>query len=116
MVLRISSSKVRDLAPIRGMNLEELWTTDAPISDFSPIRGMPIRQAHLSFCPAKNVVEAVLTLANLESLTISANAPDLEKLRALPNLKEIAFRDHDGMQPAAEFWAAYDAQKKAGSK
>ena len=40
----------------------------------------------------------------------------LEKSRALPNLKEIAFKESDGLQPVAEFRTEYDAQQAAGKK
>ena len=81
---------------------------------------MPLREAHLNGFPnpdPNDLVEIVMTLPKLETLTISPSVRDFEKLRTHPTLKSLGrYETPPGVRPVTEFWKDYDAQKAAGRK
>jgi hypothetical protein len=90
-------TKVKDLSPLTGTQLQRLHIAETPVTDLSPLKGVPLTR--LVFTPA----------------TITKG---MEVARELP-LQEIGTQfDEAGkdLQPPASFWPAYDAAVKSGGK
>ena len=78
------------------------------VSDLSPLRGAPITELSIYHDPLQDLTP-LLDLPKLEKLRVSKLGKLLAPLRHHPTLKFIAY-DDEPYRPAAEFWAAYDAQ------
>jgi len=63
--LRIAFSDVRDLSPLAGMKLERLTVWAASVSDLSPLAGMPLQELNLGHC---GNVRDLSPLRNMSSL------------------------------------------------
>ncbi len=118
--LDIVSTSVADLTPLAGTRLSYLRAgACGRITSIAPLRGLPLRFLDLS---KTNVTDLspLAGSATLEEIRLSAQPGDLSMLRGLPRLKLIAARqgttDNYPYQNAADFWAAYDAQRAAGKK
>jgi hypothetical protein len=96
---------ISDLRPFKGMKLKSLgcWSTD-----ISPVAGMPLEAVYFGgFRPADLSLLAGMKLKHFAARPYRTHyEPDEKMLRAMP-LETI------NGQPAAQFWAAQDAAKKA---
>ncbi len=106
--LDISSSAVSDLAPLRGLRLQELKIASTKVFDISPLRGMPLRELSLrgtrvsDLSPLAGMPLTVIDVVNIPVVDFSplsglplekcymqgARISDLGILRGLP-LKEL---------------------------
>jgi hypothetical protein len=125
-LLNISANRqVRDLSPLRGMQMEVLEAAYTDVSDLSPLRGMPLKHLTLGSCPVVDLrplqgmplevidiggtrVRDVTSLKGMKIQHIHLSAPyqpikGLEHLRSMKSLQNIIAR------PAAEFWRMLDA-------
>ena len=119
--LYIERTKVSDLTPLKGMQLNELWMDGTPVADLSPLRGMQ----HLSIlklvdCNNVTDLSPILGDKELHWLLLPPHPNDIHILRAVSTLETIGFGNNT--MPAAEFWKRYDpdewqsALRKAGIK
>ena len=92
--LDIASTKISDLAPLRGQPLVGLRMHDTRVTDLRPLLDCP----------------------TLENLTLPRKAQNIEVLKQLPKLRRLSYEwDSATGQPAQtaeEFWKEYDAKKK----
>jgi serine/threonine protein kinase len=114
-----SINPISDLSPLRGKPLIFLEINSTKVSDLSPLKDAPITELYVKNCPIVDF-RPLLNLRKLEKLLVSNDQQrGLVVLREHPSLHYISV---DGgtnatiYQPVAEFWARYDAQKKAGAK
>jgi internalin A len=90
--LHVAYTAVKDLAPLRGMKLNEFSCGMSGVTDLSPLEGMPLEA--LSFTPSRI-------------------AKGMDAIRGMATLKRIE-NDGDarawdvGFLPAEQFWKAYD--------
>jgi hypothetical protein len=84
--LSLSGTPVTDLAPLKGMKLEELYLSE-PKADLAPLAGMPLETVGL---PDVSTVVNIATLRDIK--TVKWIRPPVSK-----------------PLPAAEFWGRYDA-------
>ncbi len=137
----ITESSVTDLSPLRGAPLTNLRITGSPITDLSPVRDCPLRELRAEATPltsiealrGKNLGKVLLhDCAGLtdisplkdcigpQDLTLPPEARDIEFLRHKPGLLKLSYAvapdGRSSAQTVAEFWAAYDAQRKGGTK
>jgi hypothetical protein len=80
--LYIYETGITDLAPLRGMALEQLVMVGIPVTDLSPLKGMPLTDLHLSYRAER----------------------DAAILRSLTTLQTI------NLKPAADFWKEVDGK------
>ena len=126
-----------DLSPLKGMPLESIRlmalaiTTlnglgDSPITsltagyndaliDISAVRTMPLKYADFQTCKALRDLTPLLDCPTLETVILTRDVKEIEVLRKHPSLLKISYSSTE-LMPAAEFWARYDAQQKAGAK
>ncbi len=108
--LEMSGTKVRDLAPLQGtplkvlcagssietldalagMPLAILRISSAQVRDITVLGTLPIEELDLSDCPEIADLSPLLKCAKLERLVIPGNCRDLESVRRLPKLKQLA--------------------------
>ena len=112
--LHADENKIADISLLRGKPLKKVTLNWNNVSDLSPLRGAPITELSIYKNPLKDLTP-LLDLPKLEKLRVSKLGKLLEPLRHHPALKFIAY-DDEPYRPAAEFWAAYDAQQKTGEK
>src|SRR5262249_41687935 len=80
-------SKLRDLGPLQGMNLEWITAYGNAIEELTPLRGMPLKQLHCMDTPIRDLTP--LAGMPLADLNIRGTAvTDLKPLQACP-LKSI---------------------------
>ncbi len=105
--LTVTSTSVTDLSPLRGMPLESLGCGYTPVTDLAPLRGMPLTSLDISTTGVTDL--SPLKGMPLESVNGEFNPwrKDDEILRPMTALKTI------NGKPAAEFWAALDADRAA---
>jgi Leucine-rich repeat (LRR) protein len=80
--LKLHSTRVADLSPLRGLPLAILSCKACPVSDLASVAGLPLEEIELDFNPWRG---------------------DREALAAVKALRTI------NGQPAAEFWKPFDA-------
>ena len=112
--LNANRNMISDLAPLRNKPLRKLVIWGNKITDLAPLRGAPIEMLEINSNPLKDL-SPVLDLPRLERLRVPKVGKAIESLRHHPTLKYIGY-DSEAYRPVAEFWAAYDAQKKNAAK
>jgi tetratricopeptide (TPR) repeat protein len=134
--LRMSSTRVRDLSPLSGTKIEQLFLTGCHlVHDLTPLRGLPLqtlalnrtgvtditpltqsplRELNLEGCTALTDLKPLMDIATLESVLIPTQCKDIGFLRKHPGIKRISYTKMT--QPAAEFWAEFDAAPAAADK
>ena len=110
-----NGTAIQDLTPLRGAPISVLSLGRTAVSDLEPLRGMPLTHLKLSECAALTDLSPLQELKELTELTLPPMAKDFERLRTLPKLERISFKedgklDHRPDKTAAEFWKEYDAQ------
>jgi serine/threonine protein kinase/Leucine-rich repeat (LRR) protein len=140
--LYLTSTKVRDLEPLRGMRLRSLSLAETEVSDLQPLEGMPLQWlslggpaseitnlAPLRGMPLKTFYSAALrgapdvsvlaAVTNLEAATLPPLARNLDSLRKHPGLKRLSFRfdsrRNEPAQSVEEFWQMWDDRAKLPS-
>ena len=105
--LEIEETKISDLSPLRGMALQEFWMGTTQVSDLSPLRGMPMRAIEMDDCPNLEDLSPLLDLPTLEQIRLPKTARNIELLRALKNVKYIAFSNAVGLNRPAQTWEQF---------
>lgn len=112
--LDLWSSKIEDLTPLQTLtNLNVLSIGKNPIKDFSPVLNLPLIELHADYSSLD--LALLPPMKTLERLQISPEMQNIEALRGMTNLRSLSYKVDANLrvvQPAAEFWAEYDAQKK----
>ena len=110
IALNVSSTKLADLTPLRGMKLRRLNLSATNVIDLAPLTGMPLeslsinsvrtpdltalRGAPLRSLSASNTIIAdlsVIAVPSLEELNINySRVSDLTPLRACPKLRHLS--------------------------
>ncbi len=110
--LDISATKVRDLSPLHGTPLKWLSVVHTPLEkldalagmpltslkvgdcpklrDITALAGLPLEELDLSGCPSITDLSPLLKCPNLQRLLIPKDCRDLESVRRLPQLKQLA--------------------------
>ncbi len=109
--LWIHQTQVTDLSPLKGMKLDGLHLGSTPVSDLSPLRGMPLARLSLHDCQQVTDVSPLADCRELQELVLPPNAKNIESLRAHPKLERLSFHE-DPKKGSAEFWKDYDTAKK----
>jgi serine/threonine protein kinase len=77
------NTRVRDLAPLRGMSLNHLEVYSTPVSDLSPLKGMPL--THLNVGNTQVTDLAPLEGMRLQALVLyGTRVRDLSPLKGMP--------------------------------
>jgi internalin A len=123
--LRISSTPVRNLAPLAGLPLEALIAGGSNVTDISVLSGMPLRHVHLDHTPVTDL-RPLLSCPTLRWLTVPTNAKDVGQLRSLKGLVRLSERYDLNVespyarggpaQTAEEFWKEFEARQAQGRK
>jgi hypothetical protein len=113
--LRCPGTKVTDLAPLAGMPLIHLNISVTKVTDISLVRGMPLIEFQTHGGPPVDLAP-FHEIDTLRYVSFSRGSKNIEGLRRLPRIERIGY-GWDGKQrridtSAAEFWAAYDREKK----
>lgn len=117
--LRFEGSRITDISPLAGKQITELWLADLPIEDFSVLRGMPLKRLHIgNSALSPDLVEIVMGLDRLETLSISPSVSGFERLRSHPTLKYLGHSPNDFLRypPVADYWRAYDERTAQAQK
>ena len=96
--LRVRSTRVSDLSPLRGIPLVELNCSSTQVKDLSPLEGAPLKQLYVDDTQISDL--SPIREAPLETLKISEPLAvrNMQLLRAISTLKTI------NNEPASEFW------------
>ena len=119
--LELTNQPVTDVTGLRSLPIDHLGLFNSKVTDLSPLRGMQLKELCFDGTAVKDV-SPLLDLPTLESAMVPQAATNLEVLRHHPTLKYLGWEkdwDMTNLHPkltAAEFWARYDAQKRAGAK
>jgi|GEM_PF-1021576 len=71
--LNISSTLVKDLSPLRGLQLQSIEMAGTPVRDLSPLEGMPLSSLNMTDVPATNLN----VLAGMPLRSVHLGHPDL---------------------------------------
>jgi len=83
LTLDLSYTGIKDISPLRGLPLKELYLDETQVSDLSPLRGMPLRKLNLSHTQVSDL--SPLEGMALENLSLTATpVRDLSPLRGMP--------------------------------
>ena len=115
--LALFNTKISDLSPLEGMQLDYLNLTATRVADLSLLRGMPLVLLRLNDCPELSDLSPLENATMLTQLSLPPNATNFEFLRAFQKLERLSFKGDpsNSYRPdktAAEFWQEYDATKK----
>ena len=117
--VRLEGSRVTDLAPLAGKKIAHFWLPDGQLKNLSVIRGMPLKELHMRDVGQQpELMDLVMSLPNLELLTIDRSVAGFERLRTHPTLK-ILGHDRNNLArylAVSDYWPAYDAEKVAAGK
>ncbi len=110
--LFLSHTGVSDLAPLAELQLSEIDFSDTSVTYLDPLRKQPLKEIKMD----KTFVTNFHPLGGchtLNEIVISADARNLEPLRALSLLHFISTGEtgNGPAQTAAEFWKKYDANR-----
>ncbi|MFC1479237.1 protein kinase [Planctomycetota bacterium] len=107
--LNLEWTQVKDLSPLQGLQLTELYCNDSKISDLTPLKGMPLRV--LTFWRTR--VSDLTPLEGMPLQKILFRTRFLKKgmdtLRRIKTLRIMGTGVKEQKQPAEEFWRKYDA-------
>jgi serine/threonine protein kinase len=120
-VLNLKDTIIVSLLALRGVPLESLNLSGSPVTDLSPLQGAPIKDLDLRNCKKLTNFSVVLSLPNLEKLSLDVMPAALVGLRQSKTLQTIEAEVVPGEGPqgarsAATFWADYDAKKGAAPR
>ncbi len=123
-------SKVTDLSPLEGLDVEMIWLSECPISDIGPLQNVRVVSVTLADTKVSDLgpLKAHTTLKrlhiartevtdlsplqwmNLTRLIFTPNRikTGIEHARDMPGLTEIGI-DFNQRLPPAQFWPKYDA-------
>jgi eukaryotic-like serine/threonine-protein kinase len=112
-VLGLHGNPVRDITPLSKLPLEELSLEYTQVSDLAPIAHLPLKKLYLHNCDLLLDIAALAEIPTLEKLTVPVLAQNIERLRAHPNLKLLAFgmspdRPYLPVSTTAQFWDEYE--------
>ena len=138
--LSLSDLALTDLTPLSAMPLEDVQLAKLTLEDWSVLKGKPLRIFTAREMVLRDVeflrgtpltdfqvsklgrpldVSPLADCPQLRDVVLDPQCTGLEKLRHVTTIARISIRDEPSgapAQPAAEFWAAYDAQQAAGKK
>ena len=114
--LNLTHTIVTDLTPLRDLKLRRLELGYTPVSDLTPLRGQPLEVLAVDHCHELKDISLLAEFPTLTSLLISKEVGGVEALRKLPKLEflsdEWSGSFEQPARPAAEFWAAWEKNKK----
>jgi len=102
---------VKDLSPLTGLPLQTLTLNRTGVSDLTPLTHSPLRELNLEGCTSVSDLHPLMAIATLEGVLIPLQCKDIAFLRSHPGIKRISYQKMT--EPAADFWAAYDARQAA---
>ena len=119
--LLLDKLNISDLRPLRALSIDWLSLSGSEVTDLSPLRGLRMKVVDFN---GTNVTDArpLLDMPMLEAVILGEHVTNLEVLRHHPTIKYLGWLDDwdysisRSKLTTAEFWARYDAQKKAGAK
>ncbi|MEA3211602.1 MAG: hypothetical protein QOE70_4659 [Chthoniobacter sp.] len=106
-VFHAAETALRDLEMLRGRQLTHLYIEHTRVRDLSVLAGMPLEAINFHDTDVIDLTP-LLRCPTLERINLPRQATKIEALRALPKLREIAFGDKAGGDPAqrpSAFWA-----------
>ena len=100
-----------DLAPLRGLRLENLYISGTEVRDLSPLAGMPLEEFFFDLTPVTDITP-LQHIPTLKCVILPEEAEKIEALKKLPNLLRLSFSFNPKVpgpsKTAAEFWKAWD--------
>jgi tetratricopeptide (TPR) repeat protein len=112
--LDFGNTKVTDLSVLVGMPLERLLLAGLTIKSLAPLRGLPLRQLDLTNAQGDADMANFAECIQLEEITLSIYAANIESLRNLPKLTLIRISGYqDALIPAEKFWAEFKPEMEA---
>jgi serine/threonine protein kinase/Leucine-rich repeat (LRR) protein len=112
--LGIANTQVTDLSVLTGMPLEDLRMGNLTIKSLSPLRGLPLRQLDLTNVQGDTDMANLAECGQLEEITVSTYAANIEALRGLPKLARLRLQGYqDAFIPAEKFWADFKPEMQA---
>lgn len=82
-IVDLINSRAKDLSPLKGLELWELYLENTQVTDLSPLAGMPLRKLHLNTTP----VTELLPLAGMALTELNLNGCPIEVLDGLAGVK-----------------------------
>ncbi len=115
-ILGIASNPVSNLEPLQGMPLERLNASSTRVTDLSPLVGAPLKRLLLEKCENISDVGVLASIPSLEQLIIPVGAANVERLRELPKLRQLAYEltgsaPFDPAATAEQFWKDYESNR-----
>lgn len=92
LALDLSESLVRDLGPLRGKSLVELYLEDTGAVDLTPLRGLPLEKLYLSRTPVRDL-SALAGMPLVELNAVATQVADLTPLATCANLQMLWLTD-----------------------
>jgi serine/threonine protein kinase/Leucine-rich repeat (LRR) protein len=108
--LDAASTALSDLSVVRDRKLRVAKLANTKVADISALEGMPLEWVTLNGTAVTDL-RPLHACRTLKQLVLPKNAREVEKLRALPALTELSYREKPGGAPAqtaVEFWAEFD--------
>ncbi|MDP7011624.1 MAG: leucine-rich repeat domain-containing protein, partial [Verrucomicrobiota bacterium] len=112
--LYLSSTKVKDLTPLKGMPLESLHLDRTPITNLNALKGMPLRRLRLDGCTQLTDLSPLAHCPNLEVLILPPRHGDISILKKLPKLRRLSYHfdlDERKIQTTANFWSSRQTRR-----
>lgn len=103
LILNISNTSVKDLTPLKGFPIKELWLEHTPVDDLKPIQGMNITNLYINRTKITDISPLMgmpLKKIKLDPSTINNGWNALRHNSSLVNInsmtKEDFFEKYDG--------------------
>jgi eukaryotic-like serine/threonine-protein kinase len=105
------NSSMTDLAPLRGLRLENLYISGTEVHDLSALAGMPLEDIYFDLTPVTDITP-LQHIPTLKCVILPEEAEKIEALKKLPNLLRLSFSFNPKVpgpsRTAAEFWKTWD--------
>ena len=82
-IVDLMNTKAKDLAPLAGLSLTELYLEETLVKDLSPLAGMPLKKLHIN----KTSVTDLTPLAGMTLQELNLNGSEVESLAGLEGVK-----------------------------
>ena len=113
MLFSAWESSLADLAPLRGLQLRELYLQGSRVRDLSALAGMPLERLFLDRVAVTDLTP-LLKVPTLKDAILPENAQEIAALRKLPNLQRVSFSYDEKVggpsMTALEFWSSLSAR------
>ena len=107
--LEVAKTGVRDLTPLKGMQLTVLAAHHTRITDLTPLKGMRLTQLYVADTGVTDLSPLAGMRLTFLMITPGKITKGLDLVRSMGSLLHLGYDQGTFLWPPAEFWEKYDA-------